>query len=61
MSGLPAALVPLRVAERRLRLRSYDTVLCYSRFVRGAITERLGMREPVVLAPPSTPTGPSAR
>lgn len=41
-----------RVAERRLRLRSYDVMLCYSDFVRRAIIERLEIRAPLVIAPP---------
>lgn len=48
----PGRLAALRVAERRLRLRSYDTVLCYSDFVRRAITERLEIEAPLVIAPP---------
>jgi glycosyltransferase involved in cell wall biosynthesis len=43
---------PPRSLERRLRLRSYDQVLCYSRFVREAVIERLGIADPVVLPPP---------
>ena len=43
---------PPRSLERRLRLRSYDQVLCYSRFVRDAVVERLGIADPVVLPPP---------
>lgn len=35
-----------------LRLRSYDTVLCYSDFVRRAIIERLEIEAPLVIAPP---------
>lgn len=50
--GLPSPLGRLRAAERRVRLRSYDTVLCYSEFVRRAIIERLEIRAPVVIPPP---------
>jgi glycosyltransferase involved in cell wall biosynthesis len=50
--GLPRRLGFLRAAERRVRLRSYDTVLCYSEFVRRAIIERLEIPAPVVIAPP---------
>ena len=55
--GALPLLAPLRARERRRRLRCYDTVLCYSRFVRDAITERLGIERPVVLAPPVDTTG----
>ena len=41
-----------RGLERRARLRSYDTVLCYSQFVREHIAERLGIDDAVVIAPP---------
>lgn len=41
-----------RAVDRRLRLRSYDTVLCYSHFVREHIAARLGIRDAVVVAPP---------
>ena len=41
-----------RGLERRARLRSYDTVLCYSQFVREHIAERLGIGDAVVIAPP---------
>jgi glycosyltransferase involved in cell wall biosynthesis len=51
-AGGPRALLPLRVAERRLRLRSYDVVLCYSDFVRRALVERLEIPAPVVVPPP---------
>jgi glycosyltransferase involved in cell wall biosynthesis len=42
---------PPRSWERRLRLRSYDEVLCYSGFVREHIGERLGL-DARVLHPP---------
>lgn len=42
----------VRRLERRLRLRSYDAVLCYSDFVRQALVERLEIEHPVVLHPP---------
>jgi glycosyltransferase involved in cell wall biosynthesis len=51
-AGAPRALLPLRVAERRARLRSYDVVMCYSDFVRRALVQRLEIRAPVVLPPP---------
>ena len=41
-----------RGIERRLRLASYDTVLCYSEFVRSHVSERLGIGNAVVLWPP---------
>lgn len=50
--GLPSLLGRVRAAERRMRLASYDTVLCYSEFVRRAIVERLEIPAPVVIAPP---------
>jgi glycosyltransferase involved in cell wall biosynthesis len=43
---------PPRKLERRLRLSSYDEVLCYSQFVRQAIAERLRIADAVVLPPP---------
>jgi glycosyltransferase involved in cell wall biosynthesis len=43
---------PPRSLERRLRLRSYDKVVCYSEFVRNAVIERLGISDPIVLPPP---------
>jgi glycosyltransferase involved in cell wall biosynthesis len=48
---------PPRSLERRLRLRSYDKVLCYSEFVRAAVIDRLGIRDPVVLPPPVDTAG----
>jgi glycosyltransferase involved in cell wall biosynthesis len=42
----------LRRADRRRRLSSYGTVVCYSEFVARAARERLNLAEPVVLAPP---------
>jgi glycosyltransferase involved in cell wall biosynthesis len=36
----------------RVRIRSYDTWVCYSRFVQGYMRERLGVPEPVAIAPP---------
>ena len=44
----------LRGVERRMRLRSYDTVLCYSDFVRGHIAERLGVGARVISPPVDT-------
>jgi glycosyltransferase involved in cell wall biosynthesis len=41
-----------RGIERRLRLRSYDTILCYSDFVREHIAARLGIDDAVVVSPP---------
>jgi glycosyltransferase involved in cell wall biosynthesis len=55
--GLPRPLWPVRAADRRLRLRSYDTVLCYSEFVRRALVERLELPDPVVLPPPVDTAG----
>jgi glycosyltransferase involved in cell wall biosynthesis len=51
-AGAPRPLLPVRVAERRLRLRSYDKVLCYSDFVRRALVERLEIADPLVVPPP---------
>jgi glycosyltransferase involved in cell wall biosynthesis len=42
----------LRGIERCARLRSYDTILCYSDFVREHIVRRLRISDAVVLAPP---------
>lgn len=51
----------LRCVERALRLRSYDAVVCYSRFVAAAIRERLGIASPVVIPPPvDVPSAPPA-
>jgi glycosyltransferase involved in cell wall biosynthesis len=47
-----ARLAGVRGIERRLRLQSYDTVLCYSEFVRRHIEERLGIADAVVMSPP---------
>lgn len=41
-----------RGLERRVRLRSYDTILCYSEFVREHIAARLGIADAVVINPP---------
>jgi glycosyltransferase involved in cell wall biosynthesis len=49
-----AGLGGLRGVERRLRLRSYDTVLCYSEFVREHIVERLGVDSAVISPPVDT-------
>jgi len=38
--------------ERRRRLASYDSVVCYSSFVAGEVSERLEVRDPLVVAPP---------
>jgi glycosyltransferase involved in cell wall biosynthesis len=46
-----AELSGVRGVERRLRLRSYDTILCYSEFVREHIARRLGL-DAVVIPPP---------
>jgi glycosyltransferase involved in cell wall biosynthesis len=51
-AGAPRPLLPIRIAERRLRLRSYDTVLCYSDFVRRALAERLEIADALVVPPP---------
>lgn len=45
-------LAPIRAVDRGLRVRSYDTVVCYSQFVAGAVRERLGVEDPIVIAPP---------
>jgi glycosyltransferase involved in cell wall biosynthesis len=47
-----AGLGGARGLERRLRLRSYDTILCYSEFVREHIAARLGIADAVVISPP---------
>lgn len=41
-----------RYVKRRARMRGYQSVFCYSEFVRGHIQERLRVAEPLVLAPP---------
>ena len=47
--------------ERRLRLRSYDTVLCYSEFVRRARSPSVSaIRRRVVLPPPVDTDGRGA-
>jgi glycosyltransferase involved in cell wall biosynthesis len=54
-----------RFPDRKLRMASYQTVLCYSEFVAGAIRERLGVADPVVAYPPvdtdSAANGPKVR
>lgn len=47
----PALRRPLRRLGEDVRLRSYDTWVCYSRFVERHMRERLGV-EPVVIEPP---------
>lgn len=42
----------VRWFERTRRLRSYDSVLCYSEHVAAAIRERLNIDDPIVIAPP---------
>lgn len=42
----------LRAAERRRRLRSYETVVGYSQHVAEAIRRRLEVADPLVVAPP---------
>ena len=51
-SHMPLGLGRLRALERRLRLNSYDSLVCYSEFVRDAIADRLGVRDAIVLPPP---------
>jgi glycosyltransferase involved in cell wall biosynthesis len=51
----------LRAAERSLRVRSYDMVVCYSRFVARAVSDRLGVSNSLVLPPPvDIPSPPPA-
>jgi glycosyltransferase involved in cell wall biosynthesis len=51
----------LRAVDRLARLRSYDTVLCYSSFVAGEIRDRLNVRSPIVIPPPvDLPAAPPA-
>jgi glycosyltransferase involved in cell wall biosynthesis len=48
----------LRAVERRQRLRSYENVVCYSRYVAREIRERLDVADPLVIAPPvDVPSG----
>jgi glycosyltransferase involved in cell wall biosynthesis len=42
----------LRRGERRRRIASYESVVCYSPFVAAEVRRRLGVAEPLVLAPP---------
>lgn len=42
----------LRAWERGRRVRSYDSVVCYSEFVATEIRRRLEVPDPVVIAPP---------
>lgn len=49
---LPSVFSSARALDRRLRLRRYEPVLCYSDFVRRALIERLRISDPVVVAPP---------
>jgi glycosyltransferase involved in cell wall biosynthesis len=56
----------LRAVERRRRLASYDTLVCYSDFVAAEIRTRLHVPDPVVIAPPvdlpeQIPAGPKER
>jgi glycosyltransferase involved in cell wall biosynthesis len=51
----------LRRPDRIYRLRSYDQLVCYSSFVAGAVRERLGGPEPIVLHPPVDLAAPADR
>jgi glycosyltransferase involved in cell wall biosynthesis len=58
--GRPVA--TLRAAERALRLRTYQRVICYSEYVATEIRARLNVPHPVVIAPPvDLPVGPQVR
>jgi glycosyltransferase involved in cell wall biosynthesis len=48
----PRLLGAVRAGERGLRVRSYDQVICYSRFVADEIRARLHVADPLVIAPP---------
>jgi len=52
--------------ERKRRLASYDSVVCYSEFVAAEIRARLRVPDPVVISPPvdlpeTIPAGPKER
>jgi glycosyltransferase involved in cell wall biosynthesis len=50
--GDRSPLEALRGLERGARMRSYDDVICYSRYAAAEIRERLGIAHPLVVAPP---------
>jgi glycosyltransferase involved in cell wall biosynthesis len=47
----------VRRAERRRRFASYQTIICYSQFVREHIAQRLGREDALVIEPPVDPPG----
>lgn len=48
----PGLVAKARRGERRRRVSSYDSVVCYSQFVARTVYERMEVRDPIVLPPP---------